>query len=306
MRNGKTMNIVGILPVRNEEWVIGLSARVALKWCDSLVILNHNSTDRTAEIIGDLQSEYGDRVRVKFTDDSEWNEMPHREFLLNCARERGATHVAIVDADEVLCASSVETMRRNVECMWEEGILQIPLYNLRNGINTYHANGVWGNRIVSAAFKDYPVLGWRGDKFHSREPHGMTLKPYKPIGQGQGGVMHLWGNSERRLRAKCAAYKVAERLRWPHKPVAEIDRMYSWAIHGETDSNQVHHRAFGTPVTWTYREVPVEWWAAYEAEGLMQYLDVNAVPYQEQLVRDAIAKHGHEPFYGLDLFGLAK
>ena len=60
--------------------------------------------------------------------------------------------------------------------------------------------------------------------------------------------MHLWGVSEKRLVAKHALYKLTERIRWPEKPVEEIDQMYSWAIHGAAN--------YGTPATWQYAQVP--------------------------------------------------
>jgi hypothetical protein len=287
-----------------EEYCVGLSLRVALKFCDSVVVLVHASTDRTIEIVREIEKETN-RVIVAVDDDPVWHEMRHRQVLLDLARADGATHIFIADCDEILSANLIPTIRRNIELMSAGSILQLPGYNLRAGIDRYHGNGLWGNRWFSAAFVDDPCLGWAGDKFHSREPHGARLQPYRSVGQGVGGLVHLWGASERRLRAKHALYKVTERLRWPDKSVDKIDREYSWAIHSE-QAHQIQFQAFGTPTTWTYKPVPTEWWAVYEAEGLMQYLDVDAVPYQEALVREAIAKHGHEPFYGLDLFGCTK
>ena len=32
------MKLVGIMPVRNEDWCLDLTARAALMWCDELVI----------------------------------------------------------------------------------------------------------------------------------------------------------------------------------------------------------------------------------------------------------------------------
>jgi glycosyltransferase involved in cell wall biosynthesis len=51
------MKIVTIMPVRNEAWCLGLTARAALMWCDELVILDHASTDRTAEIASEIAGE---------------------------------------------------------------------------------------------------------------------------------------------------------------------------------------------------------------------------------------------------------
>jgi len=293
-----------MMPVRNEAWVLGFSARVALMWCDELVIRIHSSNDGSWEIVEGLVKEYAGRVMAIQGGESDWDEMAHRQNMLNSARLRGATHLAIIDADEVLTGDLVPHDRyygirgHALSALTEGEILQLPGYNVRNGISQYHSNGIWGNRWFSTAFRDDPRLGWTGDKFHSREPEGVPLTPYRPIAQGQGGVMHLWGASERRLRAKHAWYKVTERLRWPEKSSEVIDVMYSLAIKGITGDP-----AIGTPASWTYASVPASWWAPYQ--HLMRYLDVDAEPWQETEVRKLVAEHGKEKFQGLDLFGVA-
>ncbi len=289
------MKLVGMMPVRNEEFCLGLSLRVALMWCDEVVVLLHACTDRSTEIALTIAREERDRVTV-VGKDGEWTEMVHRQAMLELARARGATHLAIVDADEVLTGN---LLKQSWQC-WDGmiptngQITQLPGYNLRNGINSYHSNGVWGNRFFSVAFADDPRLSWSGDNFHAREPRGVPLKPYRPIQQGQGGILHLWASSPRRLRAKHNLYRLTEALRWPEKPRAEIERMYSWAERGEAGN-----AAYGTPETWTYAAVPEAWWSPYR--DLMRYLDIDAVPWQEQACRDIIREHGPERFSGLTL-----
>ena len=294
------MNLVGLMPVRNEEYVLGLSARVALMWCDSLVILDHASTDRTAEIIWELVKEYGGRVEWRRAPDPMWAEMAHRQAMLSEARELSATHIAIVDCDEILTGNLLGSIRGHIVAAGAN-MLTLPGYNLRGGLNRYHSNGVWGNRWFSTAFKDNPLASWSGDKFHSREPGGITWGHVEPVKQGDGGVMHLWGASERRLRAKHALYKVTERLRWPDKPVAEIDRMYSWAIKGD---DRPPYESYGTPATWTYAHVPMmQWWDF--PQSYINHLNLVAEPWQKAEVRRLVAEHGRERFEGLDLFGIA-
>jgi hypothetical protein len=276
--------------------VLGLSLRVALRWCDAVVVYLHACSDASPDIVEAIirENDRG-RVYVLWDKDPKWDEMSHRQQMLELARNAGATHIAIVDADEVLSTSLIG--REYICSMPQGGMLQLPLYNLRGSIARYHADGIWGNRIVDLAFADNKAAQWAGDCFHARAPSGVQWQPYKPIAQGQGGIMHLWGCSERRLRAKCALYKVVERLRWPDRPAAVIERMYDWAIKG-----QEGHPSYGTPATWAYRDVPTEWWAPYAS--LMKYLDVDAEPWQEAEVRRLVIQHGAEMFAGLDLFGV--
>ena len=106
--------------------------------------------------------------------------------------------------------------------------------------------------------------------------------------------MHLWGASERRLRAKHALYKVTERLRWPEKQIPHIDAMYSWWKTGQRGEE---------PQSWKFADVPEAWWAPYRQ--WMQYLHLHGEPRQEDIVCELVAKHGRETFSGLDLFGIA-
>lgn len=297
------MKLVGLMPVRNEDWILGLSARVALMWCDELVVLLHECDDDSKDILRDIDREDGTsgRMSIEWVP-GVWREMQHRQDMLNRARLLGATHIAMIDADEVLTGNLVAApgrwayMHRYISLMPPGFIAHLPLYNLRGGIDRYHANGTWGHRTASVAFADDPRLGWSGDRFHLREPQGAPLKPYQPIQHGQGGVMHLWGASERRLVAKHALYKVTERLRWPARPVDAINAQYNVAIRGTG--------AAGDWVkAWTYEPVPASWWAPYA--HLQQYLYVDAKPWQEAEVRRLVKEHGAETFRGLDLFGLA-
>lgn len=299
------MKLIATMPVRNEAWILALSARVALMWCDDLCILNHASTDRTGDILGELQAEFPGRVHVVSMPDGTWTEMQHRECLLEMARMKGATHITIVDADEVLTGNCQVATRTEPplydECLWPNGsIFQLPLYNMRGSIDRFHVNGIWGKRWGSVAFKDDPRLHWHrsgrpGDyDHHHREPKGMPLTPYRPVSQGNGGVMHLWGVTERRLIARHALYKMHERVRWPEKPIREIDAMYSLAIHGRPPHDM--------PEGWQFQKAPDSWWAPYA--HLMQYLDLNAEPWQEAECKRLIDKHGREAFAGLDLFGV--
>lgn len=277
------MRIVACMPARNEAWCIDLSARVALAWCDALVVGLHECEDETEAILDGIDGEIS---KLRFTGRL-WDEMPQRQAMLEEARRLKATHIAIVDADEVLTGNLVPTIREHAEALRPARILNLPGYNLRGGIERYHANGIWGQRWFSTVFKDHPSLCWRGDGYHHREPYGMPLHPCAPIGQGAGGTLHLWGASERRLKAKHAWYKLTEALRWPQKPRAEIEQYYSMSMLDDG---------------WRFAPVPAGWWEPHREA--LKYLDLAAEPWQEAEVRRLWVEHGAEKFAGLDLFGV--
>ena len=119
------MKLIATMPVRNEAWIIGLSARVALQWCDELCIGNHASTDRTGDILGELQFDFPGRVHVVSYPETVWTEMQHRQTLLEMARIHRATHIAIVDADEILTGNS--PARELIDAMNSAASTQLPL-----------------------------------------------------------------------------------------------------------------------------------------------------------------------------------
>lgn len=294
------MKLIGMMPVRNESWVLGLSARVALKWCDQLVIMWHcaehdpEKEERALDAITDeLVSEFtAERVRVILNIDNDWNEMGHRQAMLTAARQHGATHLAIVDADEVMTANLIPGVRRCSEMLSPGQGMMLPGYNLRHSINQYHATGIWGNRWFSAVFADSPELHWAGARFHHREPMGLSLAWQHPVPHGRGGIMHLWGANEKRLVAKHRLYKVTERILFPDKPVADIEYEYNQATRGRPNHGD-------TPATWKFLGVPAEWWNGHA--DLMRHLHLDAEPWQDAEADRLIALHGRAAFAGLSV-----
>jgi hypothetical protein len=302
------------MPVRNEAWCLGLTLRAALLWCDEMVVFQHACTDGTQQIIWDVEEEHPGRIINLVSSLTDWHEMAQRQTMLEKAREFAATHIAIVDADEILTGNllpsktALNTINTYLNAIKPGECLQLPMCQLRGSLDRYHANGIWGNRWLSVAFQDDPRFSWSGDKFHAREPEypgGGKLRPYQPIKQGQGGSFHLWGVSERRLKAKHALYQVTEALRWPNKSQDEIRRQYSlWRDPVASRLMYPQMPEWGKP--WTFADVPAEWWAPYEAlvHDHLVPPEGEGEPWQIAEVRRLVAEHGAETFKGLDLFGV--
>lgn len=287
------MKLVGLIPCRNEDWIIGLSARVALQWCDEIVILLHACTDNSTAIVQGLMMEQPERVFVFYDHDPAWQEMAHRQVLLQMARAANPTHIALIDSDEVLTGNLLGSIRNQVAQMQPGGILQIPMRNMYGSIAEYRCDSsIWGNTVTSIAFGDRHDLSWQaaggGYHHHHREPYNgnIALRIYPQ--QLEGGVMHLQFASRRRLLAKHALYKMDEVVRWPgRRHVAEIDREYSMA------PNWDGARLVPTPESW---------WAPYRE--FLPYLNLDAEPWQEAQCQRLMELHGPEKFQGLNLFGV--
>jgi len=262
-------------------------------WCDDLVILSHCSTDSTCKIASQIGNENLHRVTFMTDATVQWEEMRMRQDMLIEARDRGATHMALIDDDEVLTGNLLPTIRDHIESTPPGSIFQLPWLCLRDGIGHVMTNGLWGQANVSTAFKDEPAFHWaarNGYDFHHRHPMGREFAPYSVNTlQRHGGLMHLQFSSRRRLIAKQALYQCTEVLRWPGRmPVSQIAEMYGRTVR-EAD------RATVAPV-------PAEWWAPYQ--HLMHHLHVDAEPWQEAELRRLMKSEWVGKFAGLDFFGL--
>ncbi len=161
------MKLICTMAARNEDWVLGLSARAVLLWCDHLIILDHASTDQTPTIALHLSIENPDRMTVLYERNPEWNEMAHRQKMLDVARELKATHIVYVDADEVLTGNLLPRIRDLVECAQPCSVLQLPWLSMRGSIHRYETSGPWGTCDASVAFPDDPRYHWADAKVDS-------------------------------------------------------------------------------------------------------------------------------------------
>lgn len=292
--------LVCTMPVRNEDWILGLSLRAVLLWCDAVVILDHASEDDSRAIMEEVAVENPGRVLILDEADPQWNEMAHRQRLLEAARSEKATHIVMVDADEVLTGNLLPVIRNKVIATPPGATMQLPWQCLRGGIDQYHADGTWGTADVSMAFKDEPRCYWKarnGYDFHHRHPMGRPNLPWRPALRSDGGLMHLQFVDDRRLRAKQALYKMLEVTRWPgREPVPVVNRMYNVAVYGSEYQALAGHGR----MNWA----PAEWWEVYKS--LMQHLKLGAEPWQERECRKLWEQYSGEVFRGLDLFGVIR
>jgi hypothetical protein len=247
----------------------------------------------------DLQLEYPDRVWALVENDPVWEEMRHRQRLLNAARSIQATHIVTIDADEVLSANLLPHARDIVADIPPGSVLQLPWITCRDSIHQQHRSGLWAEQHASAAFEDHPQLHWEqrnGYDFHQRAPMGRPERPFQPVKHAGGGILHLQYSNRRRLLAKQALYKMTEIIRWPGRDsLFEINKRYDYSVYGgpcKPSGDSVFDLAW----------IPPDWWEGYA--DLMQYLHLDAVPWQEEECRKLVRKYGQNHFNGLDLFGV--
>ena len=297
------MKLVALMVARNEDWIIGLSLRAALEWADAAVVLDHGSTDRTADIVEEVTAEWEGRKSVAYMfqpAEPFWPEMEHRQATLELGRVIGGTHFAIVDADEVVTSNLWPFVRGLASRLQPAQALDLPMIACWRSIRRYREDSsVWSKSVVTLAFRDRPGLEWRpardGYEHHSRPPAGTLRDRFRPFparaesaagrSPDRGGVMHLQWVDWRRVRAKHAWYRMVEALRWPgRRTPGEINLAYSLAL----DEDGL-----------ALRECRPEW-----LDGLVPLLPnlrLGGVPWQEDEILRMIDQYGIERFAGLDI-----
>ena len=310
------MKLVGLMVTRNSDWIIGFSLRAALLWCDSVVVLMHRCNLDTESVIYaailDTDEDKGEfpigsvgrlinrRVFILEDFSEEWEEMRMRQAMLVKARGLGATHIALIDDDEVLTADLLPPIRRMVERTSDGQVLMLPWLQLRqNGLKDDMAetgvmsSGMWAKAWASLAFKDNPVYHWAtrgGYDLHHRHPMGATLQWNIPFEGRDSGLMHYQFASRRRLIAKQYLYQLTEMKRWPgRRSAADVREQYSLTVR-ESDAAQLS-------------PIPASWIAGYE--DLLQYLHINAEPWQEAECKRLLSENPRLGD-GLNDFGLRR
>lgn len=270
------MNLVGMMLVKNEAWCLGYTLRVALRWCDSVVVLDHCSDDATLSIVQNVEREVGiERIGYTRTEtpDDPWPEMRLRNELLSMADRRNPTHLAFIDGDEALTPRGAELVRSQVEQLSADEVLMQPMLCPYDSLNVVK---------VAKPFNDMPILlGCKAGKDLFYAPtegyqhHARAPRPRPWVNAlREGGCVHLQFASARRLRAKAVWYKMRELMAWPNRRTGfELDEQYDWTLH-------IYN------VGGKYVDTP----NLYGFDGLQTTLiDLEAEPWQERQARQWIA-----------------
>ncbi len=288
------MKLVGTMTVRNEQWVLNLSLRAALLVSDELVVMDHGSTDGTPEILAQVAREHPGRLHVLHEPDPQWREAAIRQRLLEAARERGATHVWVLDGDEVLAGHLLPAIRGELAALKEGEALKVPVLDLWRGLDRYRDDERFELNHVFLGFRDSPEVSFApapdGYDLHRRFPVGVERARAFPAARSEGGVLHLAFVHWRRILTRSAWYKMLERLRFPWRATPEqINQKYDLDL----DEGAL-------------RTAPVDplWWQPYLP--WLGSVDTASPSWFEDACRGLWREHGSGAFAGLDFWDLPR
>jgi hypothetical protein len=285
------MKIVCGMMAHNEDWVIGLTARAALLWCDELVVIAHRCKDKTVEILNEVQRETGRTVTVI----EETGEFRPLNFFRMMYEARGwfgrddHTHMVILDADELISADLVASIRKMIQHVGKHAAVEMPWIPICDSLTTMDATGPRSKHRTAFVFgavqgQDWPLTRpGEYDLHRTRLPqHVKTLLQLS----GPGGLMHLQYVDLRRQRAKEVRWKMMEMMRWPGRVTPQyLNAYYDSAV---TERGEI------VPV-------PVEYWAGYEQ--WMPLVRIGGESWEEKEAKRMWDMYP-DRFKGLDLLGV--
>lgn len=335
------MKIVGMMMVRNEDWVLGLSLRAALEWCDEVLVLDHRSTDRTGEIIDEVKAEAGCRLRrvhVEMMTET-WSEMAYREAMLQAARALGATHAAIIDADEVLTGNLLVKVRDWVAGLDPGHVLDLPMVPTWGDMAHYRNDkSVWSRSSISVAIAmtdgmHYATRGPEQYDFHNRTPKGCgsRIRPLA-VSRASSAVRADGDNGDdarndddlpsgrngddarNRKRAGVGfdaggggvfhlQFADRERLMWKHT-LYKMTEVLRWPDREPVAKVDAKYEQALDETGLIRSPVPTDWWQPYIDRGWINHVKMDATPWQRGECFRLLGEHGRDRFGALNLRGI--
>ena len=105
------MFLVAGIPTKNEEWIIGKTLSVLIKFCDKVVILDDNSIDKTEEICRSFENvKFIKRKLTNNIIDTGMSALGKKE-LLNHISKYNPKYILMLDADEIPTPSFIEFLK---------------------------------------------------------------------------------------------------------------------------------------------------------------------------------------------------
>ena len=130
-------SICCLTPVKNEDWIIELFLRCALRHCKDVIVADQQSTDRTWEIASRFEN-----VTVIENKDPEFSEEKRQNLLITEARKQGDGQILLaLDADEVISANVSDSAEWDEALQMPPGtVFEFPRIELYNSHKEYFRN----------------------------------------------------------------------------------------------------------------------------------------------------------------------
>ena len=220
------MKIIGLLPFKNEEWVLPTYLSNVLPIVDEIIAIDDGSTDNSKKILENAG------VTVKGYNDTEnlkggWSCGLIRNHLFQYAREAGGTHFVCIDADETFSTNFVEVARDYISQLKPGEKIALQWLALWKSFTHYrHDNTVWSNNWKDFIVYDDPSLIYDYNYMAEGRTVGSNENTWKRLPPEVGTVLHFQFSAFNNFQLKQAWCRCGELVQRPSTALA-INSKYS-------------------------------------------------------------------------------
>ena len=266
--------LVCLTPVRNEAWILERFLRAASTWADAIIVVDHDSTDGSAEI-----AERFPKVHLTRYPHATYDDAVRRAMLVNLARSvvTGPRVLIALDADEFVASDAWDHQEMRDFLTASPGTV-----GRMRWINVLPEEPrAW----IPPASTDFMFVD-DGSEFHGSAMHGPRLPGGHTMELHGPKVIHLQYTDWERMRSKQRWYQAQERIEHPRKRPIQIYRQY-------------HHM---DAIPSSERHILDEaWLVGYADLNLLAVDPQNAYP-TDARVLDLVEDHGAALFRRVELW----
>jgi len=218
------MKIIVVMPVKNEEWILGKSLKVASYFADHIIVGDQGSTDRTSEICKEFP-----KVIYLINPEEYPGKKNRRQILLDKTRELfGKENIIFCfDADEIPTANILENSSwKNFLVSLKTGqSVRLEWVNLwRNPKKYCYDKSIWKKSFRYFIFKDDGKTNYALGNVHESKIPSAFLKNYLKYENVK--IMHFHFVLWNRMLSKQQHSRIIEKKVFPKKNFLAINAKY--------------------------------------------------------------------------------
>jgi Glycosyl transferase family 2 len=276
------MKVIGLMPVKNEAWILSYSLRALSQICDIVLVADQHSTDESRQIAKQFENV------VLLDNDAVGHSNTVRWLLLDTARGYdGVNLIVSVDADEILPPPLFRNFLTSRQHLLTPGVwLTFWWVQLWKSVHAYRDDdSVWANNWKPVAFIDNRRLEYERtvviNDHTSRVPGSADSRQLRVEGVP---LLHLQWAAWERAQTKQAWYRCVELLN-SGDPIA-INQKYA-ITHDDSEAR--------------CRPTPEEWWTDTQIPATLAQTPPG---WHLQEILGLFDRYGAERFEPLDIWHL--
>lgn len=201
-----SMKIIGLIPVRNEEWILSVTIPQLGKYVDQIICLDAGSVDGTIKIL----RSYGAEIIDGRAFQNDYGMC--RQMLLDKGRENNGTHFVWLDADEAFTSNLRKIFVERLGSMKPGQKLALQWLCLWKDPKKYRDDGsVWTNLYKDFVFCDDGIASFNGAaQLHEGRTPGSNENTWISIPKDEGAVLHFQFVAFERFQMKQAFQRCRE------------------------------------------------------------------------------------------------